>query len=388
MNIQNSTIKCLKQSRGLIFKTKFDFENIPVLFFLVFCFVIIIKMDEMAGNSSVPFLFKMFLPLMAIFFIGRIYNNYKNYIIFLNDGIEIRDTDWTGLFGIIKKYKWQDVEYLDYEETREGEYIFIKERNKKEDQSFFVSKLGKGQPSQMSDKPLGCLMSISGYIEFIDFISKENAYTKFVLDINKKYPIGIEDSACAFILNIVCKYNPAARSSQKKILADNNYELLPNFDYEDDVDGVAQAASALRNWNWSVRKSYIELLFKLVVTDDGIKNDEWYLMQRLMQHLGFNQKWQDLYNNRYSPLRTETDYKHEEWSSTSPSSSVASLQAHYDLLGLPASATFGQLQAVFHKLAMDNHPDLPKNANRTAECEEYMTKINEAYEALARNLKQ
>lgn len=381
MYIHDSTIKYLKQSEGLIFK--------PVLI-MAGCFYTVFFMIVMYFFNAEVSLFDVLLVAVSIAVLWGyvLWNEPRNYIKLLEDGFELSNTEWLGFKTIRKKYNWKYIEKFDFYGSDKYKYLIIKERNKAKKFYFDINFLSNGASTLKSVKPLGCGLSIEDYINYIDLISKEDSFTKFTLDKNGK--AATEENACCFILNMVCKLNPAARSSQAKILAaerKRKYQLLTGFDYDDDVNGLSHAAGVLRKWERADKQRFVELLFRLVITDDGIKNDEWYFMQRLIADLGFNQHWLDYFNRRYSSLRTEFDYKYNEQSSPSSSSFASSLQPYYNLLGLPAGASISQLQAAYHQLAMENHPDLPKNANRTAECEKTMTKINEAYEVLVRNLK-
>ncbi|MBR0503618.1 MAG: DnaJ domain-containing protein, partial [Paludibacteraceae bacterium] len=88
--------------------------------------------------------------------------------------------------------------------------------------------------------------------------------------------------------------------------------------------------------------------------------------------------------DRYFSLRTEfDDYK---WKDTLSQNdySVDNLKPYYDLLGLTEDASVEEIKQAYHELALQHHPDLPKNASRIEECEELMMKINEAYERLRR----
>lgn len=382
MYIHDSTIKYLKQSEGLIFK------SLPTGCCCCSMWITAIAVVSLPVFIEIFGLFLALLSLvvfMAVLWAYALWDGNREYIKLLEDGFELYAIK--GFKTIPKKYNWKDVEKLEVIRSEKYKYLIIKERNKTKELSLVIDSLGDGKTTLKSVKPLGCGLSIEDYINYIDLISKEDSFSKFVFDKNEK--IATEENACSFILNMVCKLNPAARSSQAKILAaerKRKYQLLTGFDYDDDVNGLSHAAGVLRKWERADKQRFVELLFRLVITDDGIKNDEWYFMQRLIADLGFNQHWLDFFNRRYSSLRTEFDYKYNEQSSPSSSSFASSLQPYYNLLGLPADASISQLQAAYHQLAMENHPDLPKNANRTAECEKTMTKINEAYEVLARSL--
>lgn len=382
MYIHDSTIKYLKQSEGLIFKSQL---NVVGFFYAI---ILIAWADLFLPVITERFtLFRVLLVVSIVVLWGYIlWNEPRNYIKLLEDGFELSTTEWLGFKTIREKYNWKDIEKLDVLRSDKYEYLIIKERNKAKEFDCDITSFSNGVPTLESVIPLGCSLSLEDYINYIDLLAKDDSFTKFTLDKYERAPT--VENACCFILNMVCKLNPAARSSQAKILAaERKYQLLTDFSYEDDIKGVAHAAGVLRKWERADKQRFVELLFRLVITDDGIKNDEWYFMQRLIADLGFNQHWLDYFNRRYSSLRTEFDYKYNEQSSPSSSSFASSLQPYYNLLGLPAGASISQLQAAYHQLAMENHPDLPKNANRTAECEKTMTKINEAYEVLVRNLK-
>jgi curved DNA-binding protein CbpA len=58
------------------------------------------------------------------------------------------------------------------------------------------------------------------------------------------------------------------------------------------------------------------------------------------------------------------------------------LKAYFAILGLEESASDVEIKRAYHKLALQHHPDLPKNADRVEECETMMARINEAYEKI------
>lgn len=57
----------------------------------------------------------------------------------------------------------------------------------------------------------------------------------------------------------------------------------------------------------SEKKPLLDLLFKLAIVQDGIRNDEWNLLMSIMMQWGFNKNYIEFYKDRYSPLRTEFD---------------------------------------------------------------------------------
>ena len=58
------------------------------------------------------------------------------------------------------------------------------------------------------------------------------------------------------------------------------------------------------------------------------------------------------------------------------------MKAYYAILGLEENASDEEIKKAYHSLALQHHPDLPKNADRVEECEAMMAKINEAYEKI------
>ncbi len=122
-------------------------------------------------------------------------------------------------------------------------------------------------------------------------------------------------------------------------------------------------------------KKFVKLMFEIAVEEDGIKNDEWRLLMRLLAHMKFEKQIQANFVDYYQSLRTEFDtedlLKKED---------EAKILAEYrEALGVTEESTIKDIQNAFHKLAMKHHPDLPKNAGRKEECEQFMAKINNAY---------
>ncbi len=143
------------------------------------------------------------------------------------------------------------------------------------------------------------------------------------------------------------------------------------------------------------RREFIHLLFKLSAEDDGIKNDEWNELYWIMGHLGMNRHNIEYMQRRYSPLRSEYDdySKYYQSSNSQQSNSYSNTSDDYSAyasdyaeLGLLPDATKEEVQQAYHKLAMELHPDLPKNAGRHDECVRRMAAINVAYRQLIKNL--
>ena len=136
------------------------------------------------------------------------------------------------------------------------------------------------------------------------------------------------------------------------------------------------------------RVKFMEFLFKLAIEQDGIHNDEWNMLMNLTWQLRFNKCWREIFRDNYSSLRTEFyDYEHKsststEDHSTSKNNRSSSLKPYFILLGLEETASDEEIKRAYHNLALQHHPDLPKNADRIKECEVLMKKINEAYEKI------
>lgn len=132
----------------------------------------------------------------------------------------------------------------------------------------------------------------------------------------------------------------------------------------------------------SEKKPLLDLLFKLAIVQDGIRNDEWNLLMSIMMQWGFNKNYIEFYKDRYSPLRTEFDESEYRRSVSTEDHSVSYLKPYFEILGLDENATDEEIKRAYHNLALQHHPDLPRNATRIEECETLMAKLNEAYEKI------
>ncbi|MBR5973153.1 MAG: J domain-containing protein [Paludibacteraceae bacterium] len=178
--------------------------------------------------------------------------------------------------------------------------------------------------------------------------------------------------------------NLDAKSSQFKLLKEwysledasiSEYFFNREYSEEDWNNAVKQ----LMEEEVDFKKTFINNLFQFVILEDGIHNDEWKLLMQLMAQLQFNKNYINYFKERYNPLRTEFD--ESEWKGNSSTTYVlASPKEYYDVLGLKEGATDEEIRRAYHELALQHHPDLPKNASRIEECEKMMMKINEAYE--------
>ncbi|MCR5248035.1 MAG: J domain-containing protein [Paludibacteraceae bacterium] len=188
----------------------------------------------------------------------------------------------------------------------------------------------------------------------------------------------------------LCKLNKGAREEQKTILSD----VLGEEEIEiifDDFRKLGSLEDAVLYWlkrSGRERLSFMHFLFKLAIVQDGIHNDEWNMLMNLIWQLRFNKFYCEAFRYRYFSLRTEFyDYERKSSTSTedhsaSTNNSSSSLKPYFTLLGLEETASDEEIKRAYHKLALQHHPDMQKNADRIKECEAMMAKINEAYEKL------
>ena len=188
------------------------------------------------------------------------------------------------------------------------------------------------------------------------------------------------------LLQRFCQLNPDAKSTQIELIKkwynidDNiisNYVIDKEYSEEENDNAVNQ----LKTKDIGEKKTFINRLFQLVILEDGIHNDEWKLMMQLIAQLEFNKNYVNYFKERYESLRTEFD-EYEKRSNNSGNKYVYSLKEYYSTLGLEENATDEEVRRAYHELALQHHPDLPKNASRIEEGEKMMMKINEAYEKL------
>ena len=209
-------------------------------------------------------------------------------------------------------------------------------------------------------------------------ISEQEAETRYNVLSN------IESSYSIPLLQRFCKLNPYAKSSQSNLLKKwfcledesiTEYCFNRKFDKKDWNNAVEK----LKEAELVTKKTFIYKIFKLVILEDGIHNDEWNLLMQLITELQFNKHYINYFKDRYESLRTEFEYEKRESSSKNNRSNY-SLKEYFAILGLSENATDKEIRRAYHDLALQHHPDLPKNADRMEECEKMMMKINEAYE--------
>ena len=186
------------------------------------------------------------------------------------------------------------------------------------------------------------------------------------------------------LLQRFCRLNPDAKSTQIELIKkwyniDNNINSDYVIDKEYSEEENDNAVNQLKTKDLGEKKTFINRLFQLVILEDGIHNDEWKLMMQLIAQLEFNKNYVNYFKERYESLRTEFD-EYEKRSGSSGHKYLYSLKEYYSTLGLEENATDEEVRRAYHELALQHHPDLPKNASRIEECEKMMMKINEAYE--------
>ena len=206
-------------------------------------------------------------------------------------------------------------------------------------------------------------------------------------DAKRRYKFIMKEAIYVQSLQKICKLNPQTRSGQVEMIK-NWYkfkdtalvEYLLNNEYNESDFNMYVGHFEIKNF--SEKKSFANLLFKLAILEDGIHNDEWEVLMKLLVDLNFDGIHIDFFKNRYGPLRTESEYSSNNESTSTGEKNVNLLKPYYDLLGLEVGASDEEIKRAYHNLALQHHPDLPKNASRVKESEQMMAKINEAVEKI------
>ena len=186
---------------------------------------------------------------------------------------------------------------------------------------------------------------------------------------------------CLWLFAQVCRLNPDAEESQWRMIKgwygtkESDYRSI--FEYP-----IFMSCKNIVSKSMSYRQSIVDKLFKLAIVDDGIHNDEWNLLMDIMKQLKFNKNYVDFFLKRYRPLRTEFEGDEFGGDTSTKSIPVSQLKAYFAILGLEEGASDVEIKKAYHNLALQHHPDLPKNADRVEECETMMARINEAYEKI------
>ena len=185
----------------------------------------------------------------------------------------------------------------------------------------------------------------------------------------------------------VCMLNPNARPGQVALIKEwygveesiINEFIFDNTLSDEDLEFYKKYS---KKWNISVKKAFVHKLFKLTILEDGIHNDEWNLLMKIMEEMDFNKNFINYFIRRYGSLRTESESSSNNESTSTGEKNVNLLKPYYDLLGLEVGASDEEIKRAYHNLALQHHPDMRKNAGRTKECEDMMAKINEAVEKI------
>ncbi len=181
----------------------------------------------------------------------------------------------------------------------------------------------------------------------------------------------------------ICMLNPSTKSGQVELLKEwfkIDDEIVSEYIFEkeySEMDLLQATANSL-----SEKKSIVEKLFKLAIVEDGIHNDEWNLLMKIMEEMDFNHNFINYFIRRYKSLRTESENSSNNESTSTEEKSISLLKPYYDILGLEVGASDEEIKKAYHNLALQHHPDMRKNSGRTKECEKMMAKINEAVEKI------
>ncbi len=160
-----------------------------------------------------------------------------------------------------------------------------------------------------------------------------------------------------------------------------------------DLDDVMQSINTLSN---SRKKALIQLLYKIAITDDGISDDEWNFLDKVMIGMKLNQSLITKLHRRYGPLRSDKKTEANSSKKSSDDSEKSNKKKHtgdnskrktyystnstaFSVLGIPVDSTREEVVSAYRMLAKTWHPDLPKNANNLDECVRKMAEINVAY---------
>lgn len=185
----------------------------------------------------------------------------------------------------------------------------------------------------------------------------------------------------------VCSLNPNARPGQVALIKEwygVEESIINEFIFDDTFsdEDLEFYKKYSKEMTISAKKAFVHKLFKLTIVEDGIHNDEWNLLMKIMEEMDFNHNFINYFIRRYKSLRTESENSSNNESTSTEEKNVNLLKPYYDLLGLEVGASDEEIKKAYHNLALQHHPDMKKNAGRTKECEEMMAKINEAVEKI------
>ena len=185
----------------------------------------------------------------------------------------------------------------------------------------------------------------------------------------------------------VCSLNPNARPGQVALIKEwygVEESIINEFIFDDTLsdEDLEFYKKYSKEMTISAKKAFVHKLFKLTIVEDGIHNDEWNLLMKIMEEMDFNHNFINYFIRRYKSLRTESENSSNNESSSTEEKSISLLKPYYDLLGLEVGASDEEIKRAYHNLALQHHPDLAKNADRVKESAAMMAKINEAVEKI------
>ena len=185
----------------------------------------------------------------------------------------------------------------------------------------------------------------------------------------------------------VCSLNTNARPGQVALIKEwygVEESIINEFIFDDTLsdEDLEFYKKYSKEMTISAKKAFVHKLFKLTIVEDGIHNDEWNLLMKIMEEMDFNHNFINYFIRRYKSLRTESENSSNNESTSTEEKSISLLKPYYDLLGLEVGASDEEVKKAYHNLALQHHPDLPKNADRVKESATMMAKINEAVEKI------
>lgn len=185
----------------------------------------------------------------------------------------------------------------------------------------------------------------------------------------------------------VCSLNTNARPGQVALIKEwygVEESIINEFIFDDTLsdEDLEFYKKYSKEMTISAKKAFVHKLFKLTIVEDGIHNDEWNLLMKIMEEMDFNHNFINYFIRRYKSLRTESENSSNNESTSTEEKSISLLKPYYDLLGLEVGASDEEIKRAYHNLALQHHPDLPKNADRVKESATMMAKINEAVEKI------
>lgn len=185
----------------------------------------------------------------------------------------------------------------------------------------------------------------------------------------------------------VCSLNTNARPGQVALIKEwygVEESIINEFIFDDTLsdEDLEFYKKYSKEMTISAKKAFVHKLFKLTIVEDGIHNDEWNLLMKIMEEMDFNHNFINYFIRRYKSLRTESENSSNNESTSTEEKSISLLKPYYNLLGLEVGASDEEIKRAYHNLALQHHPDLPKNADRVKESATMMAKINEAVEKI------